>query len=208
MGYESEPLPSYQDLRNCSYSIKLSYTTYLSTPQVRLPRPGPTISTSDLSPSSALPTFRAHRWVGRPLFPLWFPAASWCIPLWGGSLRLPVPPLPIGATTLRLPQVSLSAPWSDVPPGGGTPPVPWASTLSPTSSFYRTRSPTAPLPYTYLPGPAPLCLSFPEPYLPFPTASDIFSDFGIPLSNHCYCRQFSGLGTRKPPTVAGPLCYS
>ena len=34
MGNESEPLHYYQELSNCSYSIKLKYTTSLSTTQV------------------------------------------------------------------------------------------------------------------------------------------------------------------------------
>ena len=55
MGYKSEPLPSYYELRKCSYSIKLNYTTSLPTPQVHLPRLGPTISPTSSSLESAPP---------------------------------------------------------------------------------------------------------------------------------------------------------
>ena len=61
MGYESEPLPSHIKLRNCSYSIMLNYTDSLSTPQVNLPRPGPTISSSGSSLTSAPPQRRVHK---------------------------------------------------------------------------------------------------------------------------------------------------
>ena len=102
MGYESYPLPSYHELRNWSYYIKLSLTTWLSTPQTRLPRPGPTITPSNSSPSFAHPLCIAHRWGGRPPFPLRLPVVSWCTPLWDGALRLPFPTLPMGNLTLRL----------------------------------------------------------------------------------------------------------
>ena len=68
MGYESDPLPSYHDLRNCSYSIQSSYTTSSSTPQVHLPCPGPTIAPSDSSLASNPPLCRYHRWGGMPTF--------------------------------------------------------------------------------------------------------------------------------------------
>ena len=136
IGYESEPLPSHHELRNCSYSIKLNYTTYLSTPPV-------------------------HLWGGRPSFPLFLPAASWCTPQWGGSPRLPLPPLTRGTRTICLPRASPSSWWSVAPLGGGTPPGPCASPLSPPSSCYRTRPLTAPPPYTSLSGPVPLLPYFP-----------------------------------------------
>ena len=50
MGFESEPLPSHHEISNCSYSIKLSYNTSLSIPQINLPTPGPTIAPTDSSP--------------------------------------------------------------------------------------------------------------------------------------------------------------
>ena len=96
MGYAWEPLPSYHKLRNCSYSIILSYTTSLSTPQFILPRPGPTIALYDSSLASDLPPFIAHIWVGRPPFPLWLPAVSWCTFLCSVAPRLSLPPLPVG----------------------------------------------------------------------------------------------------------------
>ena len=76
MGYESEPLPSYLDLRNFSYSIMLNYTDSPSTPQVYLPRPGPTISSSSSPLASAMPRRRVHKWGSRPPFPLWLHVAS------------------------------------------------------------------------------------------------------------------------------------
>ena len=163
MGYESDTLPSYHELRNCSYSIKLSCTTSSSIPQVNLTCTGTTITPSDSSPASDLPPCRAHRWGGRPPFPLCPPAVSWCIPLWGGVLRLPVPPLLRVNTTLLLPRISMSAPWYVALPGGGTPPGPWASPPSPPSYHCHTRAPTAPQPYTFLPGPAPLLPFFQHP---------------------------------------------
>ena len=54
-GYKSETPPSYPGLRNCCYSIMLSYAESPSTPQVHLPLPGPTISPSGLSLESAPP---------------------------------------------------------------------------------------------------------------------------------------------------------
>ena len=69
--YKSGTLPSYTELRNCSYSIMLNYTYSPSTPEVHLPRPGPTISYSVLSPDSALTWRRVHKWGGMPPFPIW-----------------------------------------------------------------------------------------------------------------------------------------
>ena len=43
MGHESDPLPYYNELRNRSYSIMLNYIDYLSTHQIHVPRPDPTI---------------------------------------------------------------------------------------------------------------------------------------------------------------------
>ena len=149
MGYESEPLPSYKKLRNCSYSIKLNCTTSLSTPQVHLPRLGPTIAPTISCPASAPPPCTAHRWGGRPTFPIWSPAASWCTPRWGVALWLPLTPLPMGTNTLCLPRIYPSSPWSAAPPGVGTPPGHWEYPPLPPVSRWRTRAPTAPPPYTY-----------------------------------------------------------
>ena len=149
----------------------------MSTSQVNLPRSGPTIAPSNLSLASNPPPCRVHRWGGRSLFPIWLPVVSWCITLWDGAPHSPLPPLLRGTPTLRLPHVLLSSPWSVMPPGGGTPPGPWASLPSPPSSCWCTRAPTAPPPYTSLPGPAPFLLSLPAPSLPFLIASDIFRRF-------------------------------
>ena len=76
MGYELYPLPPYPELRNCSYSIMLICTDSPSTPQVHLPRPGPTISSSGLSPASDTLRCIVHKWGGRPPFTLWLPVTS------------------------------------------------------------------------------------------------------------------------------------
>ena len=183
MGYESEPLPSYHDLRNCSYSIKLSYTIASSTPQVRLLRLGPTIAPTGSSPACAPPPCTAHRWGGRTPFLLWFPSAFWCTPRRCGALRISLTPLPMDTPNLCLPQLFPTSLWSVSPPGGGTPPGPWASPPSPPISCCQTRAPTGPLPYTPLPGPTPFPLSFPAPSIPFPTASDISTGFDITPPN-------------------------
>ena len=155
------------------------------------------------SPAYGRPMFTAHIWGGMPPFPLSLPAASWCTTPWGGAPRLPLPPLPRGNPTLRLPRVLTSPPWSVAPPSGKITPGPWESPRSPLSSRWRTITPTAPPPCTSLPGTAPLLPSFPAPLLPFPTASKLSADFGRPPSNRCYCRQSSALGIEKLPTVVG-----
>ena len=182
----------------------LSYTTSSSTPQVYLLRPVPTIAPSDSSLESAPPPCIAHRWGGRPPFPIWLHAVSWFTPLWVEAPRTPLHPLLGGTPTLCLPNVSPSTPWFAVLPGGETPPGPLVSPLSPPIYCYCTRAPTTPPPYTSLPGPAPLLLSFPSPLMPFPTASERSAGFGIPPPNCCYCRWLSVLGNRMPLTVAGP----
>ena len=203
MWYESEPSPTYHNLRNSSYSIKLSYTTDSSTPQVNLPRLGPTIAPTGLSTASATPPCTAHIWDTRPPFPIWSPAASWCTTRWGGYQRLPLPPPLLFTTTIHLTRAFQPSPWSVAPPGGGNPPGPWASTLSPPSYRCRTRAPTAPPPYTSTPGPILLLLSFPSPPLPFPTASEFSAVFGRQYPNRCYCRQLSVLDTENLPEVVG-----
>ena len=54
----------------------LNYTDSLSTLQDHLPRPGPTISSSGLSPASALPRCRVHKWGGMPPFLIWLTSNS------------------------------------------------------------------------------------------------------------------------------------
>ena len=172
----------------------LSYPKSSSILQVHLPQPGPTIAPSYLYPESNPPLCIAHRWGGRPTFPLFLPAVSWCTHLWGAAPRLPLTPLPGSTNTLRLLHVSPSALWSVATPGGGNPPINWASTSSPPISCCLTRALTVPPPYTPLPGPAPLFLSFPSPLIPFPTAYEIYAGFGRPNPNCYYCRQSSALG--------------
>ena len=60
MGYESEPPPNYNELRNRSYSIMLNYTDYPSTTQINLSRADPTISSSGSYPASGTPRYRVH----------------------------------------------------------------------------------------------------------------------------------------------------
>ena len=62
MGYESVPLPSYPELINCSYYVKL-ITPSRSTPQAHLPHLDPTIEPTNFSPSSAPPQDKMHIWV-------------------------------------------------------------------------------------------------------------------------------------------------
>ena len=80
MWYESYPLPSCHKLRDCSYSIKLSYTTTSSTLQVHLPHVVPTISPTVLSPESAPPQCTAHIWDDWPPFQIWSHTTSLCTP--------------------------------------------------------------------------------------------------------------------------------
>ena len=148
MGYTSDPIPSYHELRNWIYSNKLSYTTSSYTPQVHFPHPGPTIAPTVSSLASAPHPCTAHRWGGTPPFPIWLPTASWCTPQWGGDPRIPLPPLLRGNTALRLPLVLLSPLWSVPLPCGRTPPGPWSSPSSPPRSFCCTRAPTMPSPNT------------------------------------------------------------
>ena len=142
MGYKIDPLPSYLKLRNFYYSIMLNYIDFLTTPQVQLPRPVLTISSSGLSPASAPPWRIVHKWGGRPPFLLWSLAASVCTPLLGGVPRLLFPPPPRGIPTPRPPHVLLSSPWSVWSPGDGTPPGTLGYPLYTPRSHCRTISPT------------------------------------------------------------------
>ena len=201
MGYESDPLPSYNKLRNCSYSVNLSYTTYSFNPQVHLTRLGTTITPTGSSPEFTSPPWKYNIWGVRTTFPWWLPVASWCTTRWDGSPRLPLTPLLRGNPTIRLPRVSPSSPWSVALPGGGTPPGPWASTPSTPRAWCLTRVPTVPPPYTSLSGPTPLLPSFPSPSIPFHIASNLSTDFGRPPPNLCYCRRSSALGMEKLLTL-------
>ena len=71
MGYESDPLPYYIELRNFYYSIILNYKDSLSTPQVHLTITGTIISSYGYPPESATHQYIVHQWVGMPHFPLW-----------------------------------------------------------------------------------------------------------------------------------------
>ena len=61
MGYESDPLPSYLESSNCSYSVMLNYTDSPSTTQVHLPRSGPTTSSYGSSLAFNPPWCRVHK---------------------------------------------------------------------------------------------------------------------------------------------------
>ena len=163
----------------------LNYAYSPSTPQVHLPRPSPTISSSSSSPASAPPWFRVHEWGGMPPFLLWCPAASECTPLWGVILRLLVTPPPGDFTTTCPPHVLPSSMWSAWPPGGGTPLGPLASPPSPPNSNCRTLALTEPPPYISYHRPAPLLLSFPKPSRSPPTASALSLGYDTPPSNVC-----------------------
>ena len=81
----------------------LNYTEYPSTPQVHLPHPSITISSSRLSPASTPPWRRVNKWGIRPHFFLWPPVASCCTPLWSEVPWLTFPQPPGGITTPALP---------------------------------------------------------------------------------------------------------
>ena len=208
MGYESEPLPSYHDLRNFSYNIMLRYTPYLSTLQVYLYGLGLTIAPTGSSPESVLPPCTYHRWGNRPPFPLLLPVASLCTPWWSEDPGSPLPPPPRYTPNLCLPRISPSSPLSVTSPSIGTPPRHWTYLRSPHIFFWRTRAPTAPLTVTSLPRPAPLLPSFTALFIPFPTASKISAVFGRPLPNRCCCSWLSALGMEKPPVVLVSLNLS
>ena len=105
MGYESDHFPSYNELRNCYYSIVLNYTDFPSTPQISLQRPDPTISSPVSTPASAPPRYRVHKWGGMAPVPLWLPAFSKCTPVWGIIPRLLLPPPSGDIPTPYLPQI-------------------------------------------------------------------------------------------------------
>ena len=96
MGYEPDTLPSYNKLRDCYYSIILNYTDSPSTPQIHVPRPDPTISSSVSSPASSQPWYRVHEWGGMPPVPQWSHVISKCTPVWGvRPMLILLPPLGI-----------------------------------------------------------------------------------------------------------------
>ena len=142
-----------------------------------------------------------HRQAGRTPYPLWWSAVSWCILRWGGALRSPSHTLPLDTTTLRLPHLSLSSPWSVAPTNGGAPSGPWASTRSPPNSLFHRVTPTAPPPYTLPPGTAPLLLFFLESSLSSPTTAKLCAGLGIPPPNCCCCRQLSDPSMETTPMV-------
>ena len=197
MAYESDPFPSYHELRNCSYSSKSIYTTSSSTHQVHLPLPGPTTAPTKSSPACTPTLCTANIWGDRPPFLIWSPDDSVCTPWWVGAPRLPLTPLPRGTSTICLNQVSSSSPWSVAPPSDGTPPGPSAFPPPPPSSCSRTRETTAPPPYTFIPWNSLLLLYFPAPLLQFPYTSELSTGFGRPPPNHFYCRRSSVLGMKS-----------
>ena len=81
MVYESDPLPSYNELRNHSYSIILNYTYSTSTPKINVPRPDPTISSYGSSLASDPPWYRVHKRSGMPPVPQCLPAIYECTPV-------------------------------------------------------------------------------------------------------------------------------
>ena len=204
IGYSAEPLPSYPGLRNCSYSITLSYVEYPSTNQVHWPRPGTTISPSGSSLASATPRHRVYRWISRQKFPLWLPVASWCTIQWDEVLRSTFSPPPEGIPTPRPPHVLPSSVWSPLLPGDGILTINLASPPSPPIFHFHTGVMTAPPPCTSSSGPATLLPYFPEPLQSPPTASTPYTGSGTPPPNRCYYMRFSARVTGSPPTVVGP----
>ena len=151
MGYEPEPLPSYNKLRNRSYHIMLNYTDSPSTLHIHAPRPDPTISPSGSSPASTLPQYIVHKWGCILPVTRWSPAVSECTPVWGVRLLLLVPPPPGDITTPRPPHVSSSSPWSIWPPYDGTPPGPSTLPLSPPNFNCCTAALSIPQAHTVAP---------------------------------------------------------
>ena len=204
MGYESEPLPYYPRLRNCSYYIMLNDEESPSTPQVHLPRTGTTISPSGSSLESAPPRRRFHRWGGRPHFTLWSPVISWCTLRWYEVRQLTLPKQPRGIPAPRPPHVSPSSPWYAFTTGDGTLTKTLESTPLPPSSHCHMWAPTVSPTYTSSPGPVPLLLSSPAPSQSLPTASAPSSGSGTLMPNCCYYIRFYNQGMGRPPSVGGP----
>ena len=170
MGYESDPLPSYPKLGNCSYPVKLiQYTSSSFIPQDHLPCLGPTNAPSGSSPAFYPPLCTMHIQAGRPPSPLWLSAAYLCILRWGGAPLSPLPPLPLDTPTLRLNHVFPSYPWSGMPLYGGMLSGPWVYPRSPPNSLFHRVALTAPPHCTFIPGPAPFLPSFLVPSISYPT---------------------------------------
>ena len=158
MGYESETLPLYNELRNRSYYIMLNYTDSLSTTQIHLPRPDTTISSYGSSPSSPPPQYIVHKWGGIPPVLLCLPDVSECTPVWGVIPRLLVPSPPVDIPNPLTPHVSLSYPWYVWPTNGETPTRPSTYPPSPPNYHCRTSALIVPLTYTPSHGPVPFLL--------------------------------------------------
>ena len=191
MDYESLPLSSYTKLWNCSYSIILNCTYYLSTPQVHLLRPGPTISYSGAFLTSAPLQQIVHNLGGTPPFMLWLPVSSLCTLLCGVVPRLPVSPTPGDIQNIQLNHVFLSSPWYAWSPSGVTPPGLSALPPSPLNYHCCTGSPTEPPHYISSNGTALLLLSLPTPSQYPPTTSAISSGSDTPPAIHCCYRQLN-----------------
>ena len=164
----------------------LNYTDSPSTPQINLPCPDPTISSSGSSPASVPPWCRVQKCGGMPPFTLWLPDASKCTPVWGVTPRLPVPPPPGDITTPHLPNVYPSPLWSFWSPDGETPIVPSTFTPSPPNYHFRIAALTVPPPYTSPHSPAPFLLYLSASSKSSPTTSALSSGFETPPANR-YC---------------------
>ena len=163
MEYESDPLPYYLGLSNCSYYIMLNDVKSPSTPPAHLSRHVPTIPPSEFSLTSAPPWCRIHRWFGRPPFMIFSLSVSWCNFLWVEVPWHPFPPPPGVILTLFPPHVYPSSLWYALPSGDVNPPTPLASSQSPPIYHWRIISLTVPTPYTSPTCPAPLLSSSPSP---------------------------------------------
>ena len=208
MGYESYTLPSCTEWRNCLYSVNLITPLHRLFLRFFKPRIDPTRALSGSSPASALTPRTVHRRGGRQPSLLWLSAASWCTLRWGGAPQNPLTHLPLGNPTLYPPHVLPSSSWSVALPDDGTLSEPWVFTLSLPRSCCHIIAPTDPPPCTFLPGIATLLLSFPVPYVSFPTASKLCAGLGIPTPNRCCCRKLFAPGMVTPLAVIGNRSWS
>ena len=186
MGYESEPLPSYNNVRTRCYFIMLSYIYSTSTSQIRLPRFDPTISSSGSSLASAPPGCRVHELGRMTPFPLSLSAVSEFTSVWSVIMRITVPPLPGNTPTPRPLKASPSYLWSVYLPDGENPPGPSTSSPSPLNFHCHTSSLTVPLNYTSSHGPVMLLPSLSTPSKSPLTVSALSLGSETPTSNH-YC---------------------
>ena len=202
MGYESDLLRSCPYLRNFSYSVNLftpvPFLFLRFIYRVLIP---PAHHPARLRHPIRLHAHHINREAGHPLSygclpPLdvhsdgLIPAASVTASISEFYHSTPAPHLAV------IPVICCAA-WC------GTPAGPWASPRSPTSYCCHIIALAVSPPFTLLPVPVPLLLSFPLPSLSCPTASELCTGLGITQSNICWCRWFSVPGIGTPLTMVG-----